>query len=153
MKKGLAILITVLLIAGAILFSYRQRKSDPEEPETVIWRMLEHSRTGDVQAYLDSFSASTRAQLEATAREMTFAGFSDYLKESSARVKGVAVYEVRRMGEDRATLVVEYVYKDRNERQRLGLKRQGGRWCIEWEETSQRVQPLVPYGKPATDVQ
>ena len=53
----------------------------------------------------------------------------------------------------RATLVVEYVYQDQNERQRMALTLMGGVWLIESAESSQRVQPLIPYGKPVSDVQ
>src|SRR5881628_814234 len=139
MKKGLAFLITALLVAGMLLLSYRQRKLTPEAPDAVIWRLLERSRAGNVQAYLDCFSGSTRAQLEATAREMAIPRFSDYLKESSVRVKGVAVYDVQRTSERSATLVVEYVYEDQNERQRMALRLEGGTWRIESAESSQRV--------------
>ena len=153
MKKSLAFLITALLVAGMLLLSYRQRKLAPEAPDAVIWRLLERSRAGDVQAYLDCFSGGTRAQLEATAREMAIARFSDYLKESGARVKGVAVYDVQKTSGRSATMVVEYVYQDQNEKQRMALRLEGGMWRIESAESSQRVQPLIPYGKPVTEVQ
>ncbi len=153
MKKILAFALTVLLVVGSILFSFWQRKKTPEEPEAVVWRMMEHSRWGNVQGYLECFTGSLRAQLETASREMTVARFSEYLKQSSARVKGIAVYDTQRPGDHQASLTVEYVYPDQNEKQRLGLRLEKGVWRIESTEVSQRIQPLIPYGKPVTETQ
>ena len=153
MKKALAFLITASLAGGAILWSYRQRSKTPEGPESAVWRMLEASRNGNVTAYLDCFTGGMRAQLETTARGMSPTRFADYLRESAGRVKGVAVYDIVRPGPVEASLVIEYVYQDQNERQGMTLKMERGNWRIESAEASQRVQPLIPYGKPVTEVQ
>ena|SRR5436309_15457956 len=153
MKKALAFVMTILLAGAAVWWSYRQRARTPEEPESAVWRMLDASRNGDRAAYLECFEGAMRAQLETTARAMTPPRFSEYLRESVSRVKGVAVYDVARAGPGQASLVVEYVYQDQNERQRMVLKMTQGTWRIESAEASQRIQPLIPYGKPVTEVQ
>jgi len=152
-KRAAAFILTAAMIGGAIWFSYRERTKQPEEPENAVWRMLDQSRAGSVEGYLECFTGATRAQLEATARGMTLPKFSDYLKGSVGLVKGVAVYDIARSGPEDAALVVEYVYQDRNERQRMTLKLESGVWRIGSAEGSQRIQPLIPYGKPVTEAQ
>jgi hypothetical protein len=115
--------------------------------------MLEQSRAGSVEGYMNCFTGSMREQLEVTARGMTLPRFSEYLRESIEKVKGVAVYDVQRSGEGAATLVVEYVYQDQNERQRMSLRKEGESWRVESAEPSRRIQPVIPYGKPVTEVQ
>ena len=56
-------------------------------------------------------------------------------------------------GEGAAGFVVEYVYQSQNEKQRMSLKFENGLWRILSAEVSQRVQPLIPYGKPVTEAQ
>ena len=153
MKKTLAFMLTVAMLGAGIWFSYKQRNTTPDEPESAIWLMLEKSKAGDVEGYLDCFTGQTRAQLETTAQGMSLPKFSDYLKESVAPVKGVAIYDVQRPNEVLTTLVVEYVYQDQNERQQMSLKKERSRWRIEKAEASQRIQPLIPYGKPVTEAQ
>ena len=153
MKNTSAVVLTLLLISGTVYYSYRQRNKKPEEPESAIWRMMESSRDGDVHGYLECFTGRTRSQLEATVREMTPAKFAGYLRETSSAIKGVAVYDVQRTGEGAAGFVVEYVYQSQNEKQRMSLKFENGLWRILSAEVSQRVQPLIPYGKPVTEAQ
>jgi len=151
--RFLAFGLTVALVAGAVFLSYRKPPKTPEEPENVIWRLLDQSRAGSVDGYMDCFTGSMRQKLEVTARGMSLPRFSEYLKESIEKVKGVAVYDVQRSGEGAATLVVEYVYQDQNERQRMSLRKDGESWRIEAAEPSRRIQPIIPYGKPVTEVQ
>jgi len=153
MKNTSAVVLTLLLISGTVYYSYRQRNRKSEEPESAIWRMMESSRDGDVHGYLECFAGGTRTQLEATVREMTPAKFAGYLRETSAAIKGVAVYGVQHTGEGAAGFVVEYVYQSQNEKQRMSLKFENGLWRILSAEVSQRVQPLIPYGKPVTEAQ
>jgi hypothetical protein len=151
--RFLAFVLTLALVAGAVVLSYRKTAKTPEEPENVIWRLLDHSRAGSVDRYMDCFTGSMRQQLEVTARGMSLPRFAEYLKESIEKVKGVAVYDVQRSGEAAATLVIEYVYQDQNERQRMILRKEGESWRIESAEPSRRIQPVIPYGKPVTEAQ
>lgn len=150
-KKMLALLLAAGLIGGAIFLSSRRQERGGENPERALWQMLDQSRAGNVGGYLACFTGSTRAQLEATAQSMTPARFAEYLRESVSKIKGVAVFDARRPAAGRATLTVEYVYSDRNERQRMSLILEGGVWKIESTDASQQIQPLIPYGKPVMD--
>jgi hypothetical protein len=152
-KRAAAFAITAAMIGGALWYARAPASRRPDEPENAVWRLLDESRSGSVDRYLDCFTGGMRAQLEATARGMSLPKFSDYLKESVGKVKGVAVYDVVRPGPEEAALVVEYVYQDRNERQRMALKLQNGSWRIASAEGSERIQPLIPYGKPVSEVQ
>lgn len=153
MNRIFAGILTVLVIAGALFFSYRERRKSPDDPESAIWGMWDQARLGKVEGYLDCFTGTTRAQLEATARGMGPQAFSDYLRASVSKVKGIAVFQVQRPAEGEASLIVEYVYQDQNERQSLALKLEAGVWRIDSVGFSQRIQPLIPYGKPVTEVQ
>ena len=152
-KRAVAAIVTAALLGGAVWFSRQRRAAAPEEPEAVVWRMLDASRAGKVDDYLDCFTGGMRRELETTARGMSPPKFSDYLRSSVARVKGVAVYDLQRPSDSSAQLVVEYVYQEENERQRMRLRMEQGLWRIENAEASQRIQPLIPYGKPVTEVQ
>jgi hypothetical protein len=151
-KRAAALALTGALMAGAVVLSRRSAVVTPPAPESAVWRMLDESRAGRVDGYLDCFTGSTRAELENTARGMTPGGFSAYLRESVKPVKGVAVYDLERTGPDAARLVVEYVYPEQNERQRMTLELEGGAWRIAAAEASQRFRPLIPYGKPVSEV-
>lgn len=153
MKKSLAFFLTVAIVVGAFWISSRRVRREPEEPESVVWRMIEQSRVGNVRGYLECFEGATRLQLERNTRDMGEARFSEYLRENMAKIKGIAVYDLQKPGQDQATLVVEYVYQEKNERQRLSLKKERGTWWIVIAGASERIQPLVPYGKPVTDEQ
>jgi hypothetical protein len=68
-------------------------------------------------------------------------------------VKGIAIYGLQQPAAGLASLSVEYVYSDQNERQRMSVKLENGRWWVEAADSSQRIQPLIPYGKSVTDLQ
>jgi len=151
-KRIVAFAITAAIAGGALWYSIRQRSKTPAEPESAVWQMLDESRAGKVEGYLSCFTGSMRAELEATAKGMGVEKFSEYLKGSVARVKGVAIYDVRATGPEDASLTVEYVYQEQNERQRMSLRHEGAAWRIAAAEKSQRIQPLIPYGKPVSEV-
>jgi hypothetical protein len=151
MKKNAALLLTIGLMMGLLYLSYRRKSPDPDSPETAVWRIWNESRAGRVEPYLDCFSGAMRAQLETTAKGMTLAGFSRYLKESSGKVKGIAVYGIQKTGTGQASVTVEYTYAGESERQHLNLRFERGRWRVESADSSQRILPLVPYGMPVTN--
>jgi hypothetical protein len=102
-----------------------------------------------VERYLGCFAADLRQRLEATAAEMSTERFSEYLRSSSQLLTGVAVYDVKQAQPGRASLTVEYVYRDATERQRLQLVLARDSWTITDLEPSRRSKPLIPYGAPA----
>ncbi len=154
MKKHLPAIVTVLLIAAALVFfTQRQRLAqltadDPTAatPEAVIWRMADAARTGDAAAYLDCFSGELQAKLRKTATELGDAQFRQYLQRLHSEVTGLAVSDLAQPRADEAVLRVEFILRDHNEAQHHHFKLNGGVWKIERIEATERVNPLIPFG-------
>jgi len=157
MKKRLPAIVTVLLIAGALFFfAARQRLKTGESglnaanPESVIWRMSDATRAGDIQAYLDCFDGELRRNLEKTVADMGERQFTEYLRRLNEEITGIAVSDLDRMGEAGAKLRVEFVYRGKNEAQQHHLILRDGAWKIDRVDESERVETLIPYGADAT---
>lgn len=144
--KHLASGLTLLILGGTLWWAVSQRQEDSAgDPQDAIWQMVDHAKAGDAAAYLDCFTGDIRTQLERLREEMTPPRFSRYLEENIAALKGVAVFDVERDGE-RASLIVEYLYKDSSEKQQLELAADRGTWRIAAAQTSRRKESLIPYG-------
>jgi hypothetical protein len=157
MKKRLPTIVTVLLIAGALVFfALRQRSKNAESgfnattPESVIWRMSDAARASDVEAYLNCFDGELRRNLEKTVTEMGERKFGEYLKRLNEEVTGIAVSDLKLTGEGGAKLRVEFVFRGKNEAQQHHLILRNGAWKIDRVDESERVKTLIPYGTDAT---
>jgi hypothetical protein len=157
MKKRLPAIVTVLLIVGALVFfAARQRLKTAEpgfnaaNPESVIWRMSDATRVGDVEAYLDCFDGELRRNLEKTIADMGWPQFSEYLKRLNEEITGIAVSDLRLTGDAGANLRVEFVYRGKNEAQEHHLILRDGAWKIDRVDESERIKTLIPYGADAT---
>jgi hypothetical protein len=157
MKKRLPAIVTVLLIAGAIVFfAARQRLKtvgpgfNAASPESVIWRMSDAARTGDVETYLSCFDGELRRNLEKTVAEMGERKFSEYLKRLNEEITGIAISDLDPTGEAGAKLRVEFVFRGKNEVQQHYLVLRDGAWKIERVDESERIKTLIPYGTDAT---
>jgi hypothetical protein len=148
-RRRIATIVTLVILGVIVLFAVRGRDREPPEPEGLVWTLIEAAQEGDVDTYLACFDGDLRQQLEATALEMSRDGFGEYLRSSSDPLTGVAVYDVELLQQDRASLTVEYVYRDATERQRVELTLVRGAWTITGLEKSKRAKPLIPYGAPA----
>ena len=148
-RRRVATIITVLVLGAVLVWTVRREAPEPPQPEDLIWALIEAAQAGDVETYLDCFGGALRTQLDNTVFEMTPTGFSKYLRSSSDPLTGVAVYDVEVTDSDRATLTVEYVYRDATERQRMQLELFRGGWKIVDLDRSKRAKPLIPYGAPA----
>jgi len=124
-----------------------QPKADPT-PQDAIYGMLDAARAGDVKTYLATYSGQMTAALQQSVAETTESKFAQYLKDSNAAIKGVAVSEPQPLTDTQVKVRVEYVYQDRNEAQTMFLEKQGGVWKITQVEGAERVKTLVPYGTP-----
>ena len=120
----------------------------PASAQDTIYGMLAAARSGNVAAYVSSYSGSLQASLRESIHEATEASFAKYLQDSNAALKGVAVGEPREDGENQVTVRVEYVYQDRNEVQTMRLEKTAGAWKIVQVEGAERIKTLVPYGTP-----
>jgi hypothetical protein len=163
MKKTLPAMITVLLIAGAlVLLTQRDQLSNLQwsltsggapaaSPEEIIWRMSDAARAGDVRAYLDCFSGALRQRLEKTAREMGEAQFSRYLNRLNEEVTGIAVSDLEQPDQHTAWLRVEFVFRGRSETQKHHFTRIDGQWKIDAVDDAERANVLIPYGTKVTE--
>jgi len=150
MQRNLITVLTLLLIGAGVWFTARNRPADfagaTATPEETIQAMLDASRRGDVRAYLDCFTDAMRPQLDATRQQMGEARFCEYLAESQAPVMGVATTKLPETRPDRARIEVEFILRDKNQRQTVKLKNEGGRWRIEAMSQAVYAKPAIPYG-------
>src|ERR1022692_576784 len=107
-------LVTVLVLMAALGIGlarktgWRAAKAPPE-PQDAVYAMLAAARAGDVQAWLACYTGQMQATLRQAVKESTEPGFAKYLRDTHAAVKGVAVSDPRKIGEQEATLRVEYI--------------------------------------------
>lgn len=149
MQRHLITILTLLLIGAGVWFTARNRSvisADAATAEDAIQTMLDASRRGDARAYLDCFTDAMRPQLDATCQQMGEARFREYLTESQAPVMGVATSRLPETRPDRARIEVEFIFRDKNQRQTVELKQEGGRWRIETMSQAVHAKPPIPYG-------
>jgi hypothetical protein len=120
-------------------------------PEDAIYGMLDASRTGDIKAYLDTFSGSMHDQLVQVVKENSDSRFSSYLKAQDAAFEGVAVAIIDQPNSEQAEARVEYVYQNRNEIQNIYLTKRRERWKIFKVTGVEPVKTLIPFGTAVTD--
>ncbi len=159
-KQRLAQILTVVILAAALgvtlvrkngwtprsVSSIRQQSE--ATPEEAIYSMLDAARKGDVRQYLAAYSGSMEASLRQSIAESSNSAFSQYLRDTNAALKGVAVSAPETISDREAKARVEYVYQDRNDVQNMYLEKTASTWKITRVETAQRVKTLVPYGTP-----
>jgi len=119
-------------------------------PEDVVYAMLDAQRNGNTRAYLDVFSGPLRDQLQQVVKEDSPATFASYLVRN-ADFRGVAVTVTDRPTAEDALVRVEYVYPDRNEVQKLHLRREGKQWRIVQVAGAEQIKSLLPYDSPVAD--
>jgi hypothetical protein len=119
-------------------------------PEDAIYSMIDAERAGDTKAYLDTFTGSMRDQVSQVIKESTETKFASYLTRN-ASFQGVAVTVTSRPSPEEAQVRVDYVYNDRNEVQKLYLKREGATWKILRGAGSEQMKSLLPFGSRVTD--
>jgi hypothetical protein len=124
-----------------------QPKPDPT-PQDTIYGMLDAARAGDVKTYLANYSGQMSTALQQSIAETTESKFAQYLKDSNAAIKGVAISEPQQLSDTQVKVRVEYVFQDRNEAQQMYLEKQAGAWKITQVDSTERVKTLVPYGTP-----
>ncbi len=147
-KKRLAPIITVVILAAALGFTLTRKKPQADNsPEDAIYEMLDAAKKGDIPRYLAAYSGPMEASLKQSIAESPTA-FRQYLIDTNATLKGVAVTAAEPATTREAKLRVEYVYQDRNETQLMYLEKLPPGWKITRADPSQRVRTLVPYGTP-----
>jgi hypothetical protein len=158
-KQRIAQILTVLILAAVLGGTLAKKNGwtlrtnraamQPAEatPEDAIYGMLDSARKGDVQKYLAAYSGPMQASLRQSIADSSNSAFRQYLQDTNATLKGVAVMAPEINGRE-AKARVEYVYQDRNEAQNMYLEKTAAGWKITRVEVAQRVKTLVPYGTP-----
>ena len=146
-------LVTILVLVAALGIGLARKAGwhtakAPPEPQDAVYAMLAAARAGDVKAWLACYTGQLQATLRQAAKESTEPGFAKYLRDTHAAIKGVAVSDPQKIGEQEATLRVEYIYQDRNEAQVVSLEKGPAGWKIARTDTAGRVPALIPYGTP-----
>ncbi|HEV2690599.1 MAG TPA: hypothetical protein VGV35_18720 [Bryobacteraceae bacterium] len=159
-KQRLAQILTVLILAAALGVTlarkngwtwrgvWQARQTVEATPEGAIYAMLDAARKGDVKKYLASYSGSMESSLRQSISESSDAAFRQYLQDTNAMLKGVAVLPPEKTEDREVKVRVEYVYQDRNEAQTMYLEKTAAGWKIARVDAAQRVKTLVPYGTP-----
>jgi hypothetical protein len=140
-KAQVATLALLLAVAGLALVRNRPSPRAAQEPQDTVYAMLDAAKAGDVKGYLASYTG----QMEGALRQTLTA---NYLKDSHAAIKGVAVSDPQKITDLEAKVRVEYIYQDRNEVQMVYLDKGADGWKISRVDSDERVQTLIPYGTP-----
>jgi hypothetical protein len=150
-RQRLASILTfaILAVALAVILGRKNVRIQPADasPEDAIYAMLDAAKKGDVPRYLAYYSGPMEASLKQSIAESSSTAFSQYLIDTNAALKGVAVTAPESPTAREAKVRVEYVYQDRNEIQFMYLEKLPT-WKITRVESAQRVKTLVPYGTP-----
>lgn len=155
-REYTAKLLTILLLAGLATLVWVRRSAlsasgqgAANGPVETVYAMLDAARRGDVEAYLSHYSAPLEGALRRTASEKGYAGFRNYLVQSNADIKGIALTGLKPVSDRQVQIRVEYVFKDRNEAQTMYLENRSGAWRVYRVDDTERVKTLVPYGAAA----
>jgi hypothetical protein len=79
------------------------------------------------------------------------ARFREYLVESQAPVMGVATMKKSDLRPDLVRYEIEFVHRDKNQRQMVELKKEGDRWLIDSMGQTVYAKPPIPYGTKVFD--
>ena len=143
--------LTVVVLAAGLAVALRDRLPErgtaAGDPSDVFWEMVDVSREGSTDAYLDLFAGEVREQLETVRDEMGETAFQQYLRQRVAGLKGVAVTGKEDLG-NTVRLEVEYVREASYETQSLDLRVARGQWRIVALGPTHEREPPVPYGTP-----
>jgi len=117
-------------------------------PQDTIYAMLDAAREGSIRKYLGSYTGQMEAALKQSIAEQGDPSFVEYLKNSNAPIKGIAITEPQQLTDSEVKVRVEFVYQDRNEVQYMYLDKVAGSWKIARVDSTERAKTLVPYGTP-----
>jgi len=149
--------LTVALVVVALLL--RNRDDIPEvvspphsnpiqTPSHAMSALLQAAGDEDAEEYLRLTGGDLRQSMDQMRAELGAEGFREHLRKFAAGVKGVAVFGEDATEANVVTLDVEFIFADRNERQRVTLARRGDGWVITSMDRAQMVKPPIPYGTP-----
>ncbi|HLJ13502.1 MAG TPA: hypothetical protein VKV15_03325 [Bryobacteraceae bacterium] len=157
-RRAQIVTVLILVAALAVVLSRKYgwkvpvslpvRAAIAVTPQDTIYSMLDAAREGNTRKYLSNYTGQMEASLKQAIAEQGESGFVQYLKDSNAPIKGIAITEPQILTDSEVKVRVEYVYQDRNEVQYMYLDKVNGAWKIARVDSTERVKTLVPYGTP-----
>ena len=152
-RKVIAIGLAIAIVAGVAVVVRRQPPassplSDEDQMDGCITQMLQAAQRGDVQRYLDCFAGDLRDKLAARLKKGNPEAAAAELRSGQAALKSYVTTDWQRVSNDEATLILERVYKNYNERHRVKLRRTRGAWKIVELTPLESFAPEIPYGTP-----
>jgi hypothetical protein len=153
-REKLARIITIAVLAGVVGMVAARKwtpaaivtgRKDPT-PQDAIYAMLDAAQQGNVDQYLAQYGGPMAEALKQARADSP--DFGKYLRDSSARIKGVAVSEPEMVSPQQVRTRVEFVYQDRNESQVMYLDKSPVGWKISRVDGAELVKTMVPYGTP-----
>lgn len=147
----LAAIATAAIAAAAFVFVRSRQPATTDEdqspPEVTVEKrielMFDAAQRGDVAAYKACFTDPLLSQLDAAGEKLTPAA----LRKMEVGLKGFSGAQ-KSVDDDEATIIVEKIYPEHNERHRLRLKRIDGEWKITEIQGLDKRAPVVPFGTP-----
>jgi hypothetical protein len=156
-KEHKAHIVTILVLAAAVGVAILRttdvgtsfgavvvQRTTESTPEDAVYSMLDAARAGDVAKYLASHTGQMEQSLRRARSEST--DFAQYLRNSNAGIRGIAVTEPEVLSAQEVKLRVEYVFQDRNEIQFVYLEKTDAGWKISQVDSAERIKTPVPYG-------
>ena len=155
-RRLLAVLVTGLLLGGALLWSrgggaIGNKAPAGSSPEACLGELTLAAREGNVASYLACFGGPLAEQLaKQAAGEASPGEFARQLRESTTELRGIASYEQRPPTTYEAELVLERIYPRVNERYRAVLRQADGRWRVYELTRLGAARPPIEYGAPVS---
>lgn len=119
---------------------------DQFTPEQCIQRWLEAAQAGDAETYLSCFAGKMRDRLGSGFNSRSPEDSRARLKSGTADLRSYVTTDTKHISDTEATLLLERIYWDRNDRERVRLKRFGDEWKIVEMTPVDRFAPEIPYG-------
>lgn len=154
-KERIAQIVTIVILAAAVgvavlrkadlgtSFAALVQRTEPT-PQDAVYAMLDAARAGDAAKYLASHTGQMEQSFKRAISES--ADFAQYLRNSNAAIKGIAVSEPQVLSDKQVKVRVEYVFQDRNEVQFLFIEKTPAGWKIFQVDSAERLETLTPYG-------
>lgn len=139
-------IIGVLVLVHVQFRSGGPRRTKVDKAESVVWRMFETARQGDVEGYLDCFTGALSSKLSRTCEEMGRREFKQYLLRLGEPILGIALSDRERVKKGVWRMRVELTFLKYNEVQFVGVHRVGNAWQVAEMTEARRIKPPVPYG-------
>jgi hypothetical protein len=138
------------VVVLAILLRGRKREL-PATPEAAVNAMFDAAKAGDDEAYLALTGGELERRLRAARSQAGAEAFRRDLRLSAKGVVGLAISRAGDAPSPGVALVVEIVFRDRNERQRYLAAPVDGGWQITAVSVAATTRPSIPYGTPVSE--